>query len=148
MNTYLLNLTGAVIITVVLEILLPENWNKYTKIITGLIIISAIAYPIKNKLNFSVSDSLPGFEEISEQGEAYSNSLISDELARKINSDCEERILSEYNVNVKVLCDVSVNSDNDITGVRRITVKGKIPHSAVDRIKEIYAPEEVIADEY
>ena len=69
MNTYLLNLTGAVIITVVLEILLPENWNKYTKIITGLIIISAIAYPIKNKLNFSVSDSLPGFEEISEQGE-------------------------------------------------------------------------------
>ena len=148
MKAYLLNITGAVIITVISEILLPENWNKYIKIITGLIIISAIAYPIKDKLNFSISDSIPGFEEISQKGESYSNTLIKEELAKKINTDCEERLMREYNADVKVKSEISVNSDGDITGVKRISIKGKIPHSALERINEIYAPEEVIADEY
>ena len=148
MKAYLLNIAGAVIITVVSEILLPDNWNKYIKIITGLIIISAIAYPIRNKLNFDFSQALPGFEEISEKGEEYSSSLVHDELAKRINTDCEKRLMDEYNANVRVLCDISVSPDGGITGVKRITVKGKIPRSAVDRIKEIYAPQEVVADEY
>ena len=148
MKVYLLNIAGAVIITTVSEILLPASWNKYVKIITGLIIISAIAYPIKDKLNFDISANLPGFEEISDESEAYSDKLIIQELEKKINFDCEQRLSDEFNINADVSCDISVNSDNEITGVRRITVKGKITHSAVERIKEIYAPQEVIADEY
>ena len=148
MKVYLLNIAGAVIITTVSEILLPPNWSKYVKIITGLIIISAIAYPIKDKLNFDISSNLPGFEEISAESEEYSDKLILHELENKINSDCEQRLSDEFNINADVSCDISVNSDNEIIGIRRISVKGKISRSAVERIKEIYAPQEVIADEY
>ena len=73
---YLMNIAGAVIITVFAEVLLPDKWNKYIKIITGLIIISAIAAPIKEKINFDISDYSADIEDLQTDGEEYSKRLV------------------------------------------------------------------------
>lgn len=144
---YLMNIAGAVIITVFAEVLLPDKWNKYIKIITGLIIISAIAAPIKEKINFDISDYSTDIEDLQTDGEEYSKRLVIDELCERISTDCEERLSEEFGISAEAECRISVNESNEITGVEAIEITGEnISEKAVERIKEIYAPQEVIAN--
>ena len=147
MKGYLMNISGAVIISVFAEILLPGKWSKYIKIITGLIIISAIASPIKEKINFDISSYYKEVETLQTDATEYKQSLVAAELAKRVNDDCENRLLEEFGINVNVECDISVNEDNQITGVKTVKISGgKISDKAVERIKEIYAPQEVITN--
>lgn len=145
MRDYLMNIAGAVIITVFADILLPDKWNKYVKIITGLIIISAIASPVKNKINFDISRFFRESEQIQLQGEDYSKQLMKKELTDRINTDCEQRLKDEFNIPAIVSCKLSINEYNEITGVDiiEITAKG-IDSKVIDRLNEIYAPKEVM----
>lgn len=146
---YLMNIAGAVVITVFAEILLPDKWNKYIKIITGLIIISAIAAPVKERINFDISNYFTDTKALQTEGEDYSKRLIEEELCQRINTDCEERLSEEFGIATKVKCRISVNESNEITGVEAIEITGKnISQRAVERIKEIYAPQEVISNGY
>ena len=144
MRTYLMNLAGAIIVTAFSDVLLPDKWSKYVKIITGLIIISAIATPVKDKINFDISSYLSESEQLSQQGEEYSKKLVANELERKINEDCELRILEEFNIDSKVLCTISINEKNEITGIEEINIIAQnVGKEVVSRINEVYAPKEV-----
>lgn len=147
MRAYLMNIAGAVIITVFADVLLPDKWNKYIKIITGLIIISAIASPVKSKINFDISRFFRESEQLQLQGEDYSKQLIKTELASRINSDCEQRLKDEFNITADVSCSLFVNDYSEITGVDTIEITAKnINSEIIARINEIYAPKEVIVN--
>lgn len=144
MREYLMNIAGAVIITVFAEVLLPYNWSKYVKIITGLIIISAIATPLKDKINFDISQFFDESEEYRIEGEEYSRELVRRELSDKINADCEQRLLDEFNLNADVKCEIEINENEEITGVKSIEIIAEeVGDGVIYRINEIYAPREV-----
>ena len=147
MRNYLMNIAGAIIITVFAEIMLPDKWSKYVKIITGIIIISAIASPVKDKINFDISAFVDEGEKYVKAGEEYSNELILSELEKNINSDCKQRIYEEFGVDAEVVCKIEVNEENEIVGVLEMRLEGNgISSSVINRIYEIYTPQEVIVN--
>jgi len=147
MREYLMNIAGAIIITVFSEVMLPDKWSKYVKIITGLIIISAIASPIKDRINFDISAFFDEGEQYVKTGEEYSQNLIKAELEKRINEDCAQRIMEEYSKKISVRTRVATNSKNEITGVLLMEIEGdELSTAALERIDEIYAPQEVIVN--
>ena len=144
MRTYLMNLAGAIIVTAFSDVLLPDKWSKYVKIITGLIIISAIASPVKDKINFDISSFFLESGQLNQQGEEYSKKLVANELEKKINEDCELRILEEFNIDADVRCKIEVNEKNEIVGIEEINIIAQnVGKEVVSRINEVYAPKEV-----
>ena len=147
MKEYLMNIAGAIIITVFAEVMLPDKWSKYVKIITGLIIISAIASPVKDKINFDIKAFFDEGEQYVKTGEEYSAGLIKTELEKRINEDCAYRIMEEYKKDITVTTKVEINDKNEITGVLLMEIEGdELGSDALGRIYEIYAPKEVIVN--
>lgn len=149
MRDYLLSIVGAVLIAVFTDILLPDKWNKYIKVITGLIIISTITSPL-SKFHFpDMSDYFYEAQELTKAGEDRQNELVQKELARKICDDIKYRLKEEFNINADIRVTISVNAENEITGVEKIEISGgKIDEKVKARLEEVYSPGEVIADEY
>ncbi|MBQ3037907.1 MAG: stage III sporulation protein AF [Clostridia bacterium] len=149
MRDYLMNITGAVLISVFCDVLLPDKWSKYVKTITGLMITAAIISPLGS---FNIIPDMSGFiseaGRLEEEGEQVRNNMILEELEKNIEEDIRERFLKEFNREVSADVSVETNSDNEITGVKSIRLTGnKIDENMINRINEIYAPTEVYIDE-
>ncbi len=149
MKQYLMSIIGAVLVAVFSDVVLSEKWSKYIKIITGLIIIGSIITPLE-KLNIPAMEDFFGeAEQIAIDGDEYQKKLIIEDLCKKIREDIKIRLRDEFNIEADIEVSVGVNENNEITGVRTIRITGdKIGESVKKRLDEIYAPEEVIIDEY
>ena len=146
MKAYLLKIIGAVLICVFTDMALPEKWSKYTKIITGLIIISAMVSPLDKIYD---SDYFKFNEEIrifNETGENYTINLLKEELENNIKTDIETRIKDEFNSKIDVDVIVGVNEENKISEVIKINLNGAITEQMINRVREIYEPKEVLVN--
>ncbi len=148
MKSYLMNIIGAVLICVFTDIVLPDKWSKYIKIITGLIIITAIASPLENKLNLDFSEHIDQAQKFQSNGEEYTALLIKEELENTIKTDIEQRILDEFDKEIECNVSVGLNSENKISGILRVNLIGDVNSKMLSRIEEIYAPKEVLANGY
>lgn len=147
MKSYLMSITGAVLISVFSKVILPEKWNKYIKVITGLIIISTIASPFKLSWDFDFDKQFKMPQNIETESEEYSLELIKQELKKRVDEDIKKRIKEEFSKNITADVDIGVNLDGEITGVERIRISGdEISGNAIERMHEIYAPKEVIVN--
>ena len=144
MKEYLMRIIGAVLICVFADMLLTEKWSKYIKIITGLIIISAISAPLQKPLNLDFKEYFNETKKLESDGMEYSIELIKKELEKSLENDINKRFIDEFNQNIKAQVDVSLNDENKISGVEKINLIGTINQEMIDRINEIYAPEEVL----
>ena len=145
MKEYMMNIVGAVLISVFAQVILPEKWNKYIKIITGLIIISAIVSPVKEFRKINFENYTYEAEKFNSEGENYTRELVISELSTRINNDIKTRISNEFFTEVDAKTTISVNKNNEISGISKIELTGKnINNSIITRLKEIYAPEEVL----
>ncbi|MDY3928783.1 MAG: stage III sporulation protein AF [Clostridia bacterium] len=145
MKAYLMSIVFAVLISVFAGMILPDKWDKYIKIITGLIIISTIVTPLQKAWNFSYDGNIREYNDIKFDAEEYRSQLISEELSKKIKEDISKRLSEEFHINPEIRVLVGTNEDNEITGVKKIELNGdNLSDKAADRLKEIYAPEEVI----
>lgn len=144
MKTYLMRIIGAVLISIFTELALPEKWDKYTKIITGLIIITSIASPLKKTLNLDFKKYFNTPEKLEVNAQEYSVSLIKEELEKTVSNDIKQRMSDEFNTDIFADVCVKINEENKISGILSINLIGNVNDSIVDRINEIYAPEEVL----
>ena len=106
MKSYLLNVICAVLISMFCNILLPKEWAKYVKIITGLIIISAILSPFNFKWSFDEFKFDTEQAEFEQEAGEYSSDLIKEELKKRIEDDAQKRILEEFNKDVRVEAEI------------------------------------------
>lgn len=148
MKAYLMKIVGAVLICVFTDIALPEKWSKYIKIITGLIIISTIASPLEKPLNLNFKEYFKVSEKLEKTGEDYQISLIRKEFEKNVSNDIKARIYDEFKKEISADVIVSLNNENKISGIRKIKLKGEINDEILNRIKEIYAPKEILSDGY
>lgn len=144
MKEYLMRIIGAVLICVFADMLMTEKWSKYIKIITGLIIISAISAPIQKPLKLDFKEYFNETKKLETDGIQYSVELIKKELEKSLENDINSRFLEEFNQDIDAQVDVSLNDENKISGVEKINLIGTINQKMIDRINEIYAPEEVL----
>lgn len=147
MKSYLMSITGAVLISVFSNVILPEKWNKYIKVITGLIIISTIVSPLKISWDFDFNKQFKMPQNIEKTSEEYSLQLIKQELKKRVDEDIKKRIKEEFSKDITANCDIGVNANGEITGVEKIIISGdEISEIAIKRLQEIYAPKEVIVN--
>ncbi len=148
MKSYLIKIVGAVLICVFTDHALPDKWSKYVRIITGLIIISAIASPLEKPLNLNFDDYFKVSQKLEYDGEEYQRSLIKEELEKTISNDIQTRISDEFDVNISANVDIEINEENKISGIDKISLQGDINENILNRINEIYAPKEIFSDGY
>lgn len=146
MKGYLMQIVGAVLICVFADIVLPDKWSKYVKIITGLIIISTIASPLEKPLNFNFNKYFRESEKLEIDGEEYQRLLIKKELETNIATDIKTRISDEFNTDINADVEIEINDEDKISGIDKISLRGNINQKIVDRINEIYAPGEIFSD--
>lgn len=147
MKTYIMSIAGAVLISMFADMILPDKWNKYIKIITGLIIIGTITLPVAD-IDFPDMDMyIEQSEYFEDEGEGYRRRLIKEQLSSDIAKDIETRIFDEFSLNVSADVEIATNENNEITGVKKIRIKGVSTGDEVrKRLDEIYSPQEVIID--
>ena len=141
MKEYLMRIIGSVLICVFADMLLTEKWSKYIKIITGLIIISAISAPFQKPLNLDFKEYFNETKKLETDGMEYSIELIKKELEKSLENDINKRFIDEFKQDIKTQVNVSLNDENKISGVEKINLIGTINQKMIDRINEIYAPE-------
>ena len=145
MREYIISIAGAAILSGMARILSPTGWEKYIKIITGLIIISVISAPIGvlKEINFFSDFSLPK----SDIDENVQLKIVGEELKKRVEQDIESRIKTEFLKDAEAEVEIGINEKNEITGVLSITVKTMADENNLrKRLCEIYgtAYEEVI----
>lgn len=139
MREYILSITAAAVLSSFAAILSPDKWRKYISVITGLVVISCIISPLSK---FSKNDLFNGFEYI-ENNESYSldmqKEIIIEELQKSIGDDISKRLFDEYGISVNAFAEITINDNNEITGIKKITVKGaKLTPMQKSRLCTIY----------
>lgn len=139
MKTYIITVIGAAILSAFAEIISPEKWRGYVKIITGLVVISCIIAPAAGLFHSGVFNGLD--ESIVSVGETQNmqERLVVTELQKRINADIEKRMKDEYGISVSAECDLRFDDEGKLTGVKEIYVYGKkLTDGAKRRLCEVY----------
>lgn len=144
MKTYILKIVGAALIAAFSEYIVPKDWQKYMKLISGFIIISVIIPPLSKGFN---TDIFPDFEmenEYLEEGtkEMYENIKI--QLEENICSDIKLRIKNEFSKEVEAKVTIKVNEEGKIESVQKIELFGEENSEITERLKFVYGTEVVI----
>ena len=139
MKTYIITVIGAALLSAFAEIISPEKWRGYVKIITGLVVISCIIAPAAGIFQSGVFKGLD--ESIVSVGENrdMQERLVITELEKSINADIEKRMRDEYGISVSAECDLSFDKEGKLTGVKEIYIYGdKLTDGAKRRLSEVY----------
>ena len=138
MKTYIITVIGAALLSAFAEIISPEKWRGYVKIITGLVVISCIIAPAAGLFHSGVFKGLD--ESIASVGENQNmqERLIVTELQKTINADIEKRMKDEYGINISAECDLRFDDEGKLTGVKEIYIYGSLTDGAKRRLSEVY----------
>ncbi len=147
MKEYILTIIGATLLSVLADIVSPEQWRKYIQLLTGLVIVSCILTPA---FKIADLDLFSGFElsdTTLEEGETLQKELGASELEQRVAEDAKQRIASEFHCEAEVEAEVLTDEQMQITGVKRIRIHGKnLPEGIAARIKEVYGTKNVEVD--
>lgn len=144
MKAYILKIVGAALLCAFSEHLVPEGWQKYMKLISGLIIISVLISPFTGKSSVSLFDGFIPESTYIHEGEEMLFSEIKKELEKKVEEDIRLRVSEEFSVDVEAKVTVKTTSDGKIEKVQKILLTGIEDNSITERLKFVYGTEEVI----
>lgn len=141
MREYITVIAGTAILSVLADIVSPENWKKYIKIVTGLVIACVIIQPAAEIRNIDVFDAFSSFESDFEYKEYDPSEKIIDELCMKLKDDIKTRIYEKSGENIE--CDVKLSFDDNglIKSVDKIYIYGSISDSTRRELAYIYGME-------
>lgn len=147
MRAYIISVAGAAMFSAVINMLSPERWSKYIRVLTGLVVALSIGRPILGIIDKDVFSELQteSGSGAADEGTALFYAGLYEELESRIEGDIKERLADEFGADCGVEVGLSKAEDGRITGVRRITVSGgHLDNIAAARLREIYGAEEVI----
>ena len=139
MKQYIITIIGSAVLCTAAHILTPAAWQKYVKIITGLVILSVIAAPIANFTDFDIFSSF-SIEE-SEIDENLQTDIVAKELKKRVEADIAGRIKAEFSAEAEATVDIGVAQSGEITGVSHIKIKlkaGAQKEQIITRMCEVY----------
>lgn len=147
MRTYVMLIAGGALLSSLADMLAPEQWRKYIKTLTGIILLSLILSPISDILGSDIFAETLTAEEIEFTPMPL---LVADELSESISKDIEERVAREFGVKSHAAAEIVTNDSGLIEKVGKITVftdSEKI--SAIrSRLCEVYGVDYVEFREY
>lgn len=121
MREYIMSIIGAGILCSFSEILSPDKWKKYIKLVTGVIITVIMISPIK-KIDMHVFDIFNNQTEYAVDGSLLKNT-VKEELESKVADDVRMRIKEKYGCESEVKAVAGTDEENNITGIELIEVK-------------------------
>lgn len=122
MKEYVTVIAGAAILSVLADILSPEQWRKYIKIVTGFVIISVIISPVAKLKNIDLFDGIDYNNTISADITDYRSKWVAEEFEVRVENDIKERVMNDYGKNCDVDVKISINDDNMIEAVEQIEI--------------------------
>jgi stage III sporulation protein AF len=130
LTEWVTNIIIFVLLATVIDMLLPNsNFQKYTKIVTGLLLIAIILTPILKLISKdfeSTLRSIPIFEESKEKNienlidlkkkeiQASTDAYILEQMAVQLKKDTEEELMEQYGLQIANI-DLKVDDTNNLT---------------------------------
>ncbi|QPC46830.1 stage III sporulation protein AF [Mangrovibacillus cuniculi] len=113
LSSWVTNIIVFILLTVILDLVLPSsNLKKYTKMVTGLLLISIILSPILSFLNSNPEDwdlNLPmeqseeiknSIEEQKKEIQASSRAYMLEQMAVQLTSAASEKLLDQHSLKI------------------------------------------------
>lgn len=140
MREYIILVAAASVMMALTEILSPEKWRGYIRIITGFLILAVLLSPIKKLKNADIFVPTEKFE----ASEITVLDAVSGELVKSVEKDIEERIMTEFGGKATASCLIDLDEEHRIKGVKKITISTKqVPDGLSQRLKEVYGCEDI-----
>ncbi len=140
MKEYIISISVATITASLADIIAPENWRKYIRIMLGFLILSVLISPIAKLKNIEI----PQIEPTNSESETTLNNTIQKEFEKNIAEDIKTRVKDEFGADITATVYVTLNEKEKISGVNKITISGKrISENIVNRLKEVYGCEDI-----
>lgn len=137
MREYIILIAGAAVLSVLGEMMSPESWKKYIRIITGLIVVSVIVTPIAELKKINLLDGIDF--KVSEELTDYSNQWLLDEFTDNVCTDVKDRVKREYGKECEVRINVAVSGENEIEGIERMEVYMNFPPAELkEKLSQMY----------
>ena len=138
MRGYFMMVVGAAVLSALASIMTPEKWRKYIQLVTGIVILCCITSPIAAFLGSDGGFSIPEISSAADYDEDMHKDIVIEELRERIEEDIEERMKREYGAQIIAEVKIDINENNEIEGVTRIYIRGKLNEAAKQRLCEIY----------
>lgn len=140
MREYIILVAMASIISALVDILSPENWRKYIRIVTGFLILAVLISPVAKFKNIEIFDAQESFQ----ASEIPARDMVAEELQKRVERDIEERILVEFKREATAIAELDIDSEHRIRGVKRIRLSlKKAPDGLRERLLEVYGCENI-----
>ena len=135
MRDYIIALAMTALITAVLEIFAPKEYEKYIKLAAGVLMMSAIVYPVAKLGDVRLSEKISSYAV--EEDLLLNN--ITDELEKRVEQDIEIRIENEFGIESSVDVKLELDENHKIAGVDEIRIKSsQNPDKMQERLEEVY----------
>ncbi len=131
MKEYIIVIASAAILSVFADMLSPEQWRKYVKIVTGFVIISVIIAPIAKIKNMDLLSEMDFENSVTINEVDYSSRLVIDEFERLVEEDIRDRIKNEYGKESSVRVTVRVNDEDKIEKIENVRIDVVSPPTAL-----------------
>lgn len=135
MRDYITALSMTALITAVLELFAPKEYEKYVKLAAGVLMLSAIVFPGDGLGDVRLREGAAA-REVSEEkllGE------ISEEMEKRVEQDIEDRLESEFGIASGAEVRLKLDESSKIAGVEEIRVKAaQNPDNMQERLEEVY----------
>ena len=140
MKEYIITVAVAAICAALSDILAPNEWSKYIRVMIGFLILSVIIAPVAKFKDVEIfSDT--GTYNISD--EPLKNK-ISETLKENIEKDIEDRISDEFGIEAKARVKLLFDENNNVKDVQAIEIKTwKNPDGMIERLQNVYGCEAI-----
>ncbi len=138
MREYIMSVIGAGLLCSVSEIISPDKWKKYIKLLTGVIITIIMLSPVK-QIDFDVVDDFRSITPEYPTDNSLLLNTVKSEFENRISEDIKERIFQKYDVNSEVVTTSETDDNGNVTGIALIQIKtfAECP-GVTDMITQIY----------
>ncbi len=144
MKEYILTVAAAAVLSAIAAISVPKNWVGYIRLITGAVILCSIISPVMNIIGGTIKFEPENGYTYENYDEYTYNELIKEDLEKRIEEDIKARVRKEYGIDIAAEVEIEINENNEIEGVKKITVTdGHITEAVKNRLYEIYGAGEV-----
>lgn len=143
MKAYILKIVGAALVGTFAEYIVPSDWKKYVKLVSGILMLAVLIIPLKIDTTAIFEETFPA-EDYTEEGEKVLYDGIKEELQKNVAADIAERIETEFSKKVTAEVEINTTDDGKIESVKSIELYGKEDDEITERLKYVYGTDAVI----
>jgi len=155
LREWVTNIILFILLATVIDMLLPNSsMQKYTKMVTGLLLIAIILTPIFKLISKDFESALGSIPSFQAPGEKYMKNLIElkkkeiqasqhayilEELAVKLKKGVKEELMEQYGLEIEKI-DLAINEESDQTfpeNLQKVMVLLKQPERGVKTVEAI-----------